>query len=230
MEVLVIDYGAGNLTSVMKALRAVGASPVSGSGAQAVARRVRHRHSRRRPLFADGVDRRARARRGSHRHRARRAGARHLSRPAVAVRRQRRGADGRRPRRLSGRCFHSGSDCLPARDPATSRSRMSGGTRVEPSAGPSRLLDGIPPSSFAYFTHTYAAPVVDDTVATTTHGAAFSCRRGTRPRVRRAVSSGEIRRRGTAAARQLCPHRRGRPLTCSRGASSRASTCATARS
>ena len=36
------------------------------------------------------------------------------------------------------------------------------------------MLDGIPPSSFAYFTHTYAAPVVDETVATTTHGAAFS--------------------------------------------------------
>jgi glutamine amidotransferase len=36
------------------------------------------------------------------------------------------------------------------------------------------LLDGIPPSSFAYFTHTYAAPVVDDTVATTTHGTPFT--------------------------------------------------------
>jgi len=38
MEVLVIDYGAGNLTSVMKALRAVGASPVAGAGAEAIAR------------------------------------------------------------------------------------------------------------------------------------------------------------------------------------------------
>ena len=50
----------------------------------------RHRHSRRRALFTDGVHRRPRARRDWHRHRRRRAGARHLPWPAVAVRRQRR--------------------------------------------------------------------------------------------------------------------------------------------
>ena len=49
-----------------------------------------------------------------------------------------------------------------------------GWNTVDPVGRPSRLLDGIPPSSFAYFTHTYAAPVVDDTVAVTTHGAAFT--------------------------------------------------------
>lgn len=37
-----------------------------------------------------------------------------------------------------------------------------------------RLLDGIPPSAYAYFTHSYAAPVTEDTVATTTHGMAFA--------------------------------------------------------
>ncbi len=49
-----------------------------------------------------------------------------------------------------------------------------GWNTVEPVGRSSRLLDGIPPASFAYFTHTYAAPVVGDTVATTTHGTAFS--------------------------------------------------------
>ena len=39
---------------------------------------------------------------------------------------------------------------------------------------PSRLLEGIEPESSAYFTHSYAAPVVADTVATTTHGMPFS--------------------------------------------------------
>lgn len=39
---------------------------------------------------------------------------------------------------------------------------------------PSRVLDGIAPGAFAYFTHSYAAPVVDATAATTTHGVTFS--------------------------------------------------------
>jgi len=41
-------------------------------------------------------------------------------------------------------------------------------------ARPSRLFDGIPTESSAYFTHSYAAPVVADTMATTTHAVAFS--------------------------------------------------------
>jgi len=40
--------------------------------------------------------------------------------------------------------------------------------------GPSRILTGIGEAAFAYFTHSYAAPVVDGTVAATTHGAAFT--------------------------------------------------------
>ena len=49
-----------------------------------------------------------------------------------------------------------------------------GWNTLEPVGRPRDCSNGIPPSSFAYFTHTYAAPVVDDTVATTTHGAAFT--------------------------------------------------------
>ena len=41
-------------------------------------------------------------------------------------------------------------------------------------SGPSRLLDGIPDHASAYFTHSYAAPSVAETIATTTHGARFS--------------------------------------------------------
>lgn len=37
-----------------------------------------------------------------------------------------------------------------------------------------RLLDGVAPNSSVYFTHTFAAPVVAGTVATTTHGVEFS--------------------------------------------------------
>ena len=42
--------------------------------------------------------------------------------------------------------------------------------RVRPSAA----LDGIPDGAHAYFTHSFAVPVCDDTVAVTTHGQPFS--------------------------------------------------------
>lgn len=38
----------------------------------------------------------------------------------------------------------------------------------------STLLEGVPDGAQVYFTHSYAAPIVDATVATTTHGARFS--------------------------------------------------------
>jgi glutamine amidotransferase len=40
--------------------------------------------------------------------------------------------------------------------------------------GPSRLLGGVPDGAFAYFTHAYAAPVTTDTAATTTYGETFA--------------------------------------------------------
>lgn len=39
---------------------------------------------------------------------------------------------------------------------------------------PSRVLDGIAAGTQAYFTHSYAAEVTDEAVATTTHGVAFA--------------------------------------------------------
>jgi glutamine amidotransferase len=39
---------------------------------------------------------------------------------------------------------------------------------------PSRLLAGIADGTQAYFTHSYAADVTDETVATTTHAAPFA--------------------------------------------------------
>jgi glutamine amidotransferase len=39
---------------------------------------------------------------------------------------------------------------------------------------PSRLLEGISAGTQMYFTHSYAAPVTDDCVASTTHGATFA--------------------------------------------------------
>jgi glutamine amidotransferase len=38
---------------------------------------------------------------------------------------------------------------------------------------PSRLLEGVPDDAFVYFTHSYRAPVVDGVVATTSYGEEF---------------------------------------------------------
>jgi glutamine amidotransferase len=39
---------------------------------------------------------------------------------------------------------------------------------------PSRLLEGVSAHSYVYFTHSYAAPVTDATVAAATHGDRFA--------------------------------------------------------
>jgi glutamine amidotransferase len=40
--------------------------------------------------------------------------------------------------------------------------------------GASRILEGIDDDAFAYFTHSYAAPIVEGAVAATVHGTAFT--------------------------------------------------------
>ncbi len=41
-------------------------------------------------------------------------------------------------------------------------------------SGPCRLLAGVPGGSYVYFTHSFAAPVTDACVASTTHGEPFA--------------------------------------------------------
>ena len=49
-----------------------------------------------------------------------------------------------------------------------------GWNTLEPTAPTSRLLDGLPANASAYFTHSFAAPLAVDTTATTTHGQTFA--------------------------------------------------------
>jgi len=49
-----------------------------------------------------------------------------------------------------------------------------GWNTLDRTPAPSRWLTGIPSGGYAYFTHSYAAPVTPDTVATTTHGLTFA--------------------------------------------------------
>ena len=57
--------------------------------------------------------------------------------------------------------------------PATVKSPHVGWNQLQV-AGSSRLLRGLPPDSFVYFTHSYRAPVVDATVGKCQYGGVFS--------------------------------------------------------
>jgi glutamine amidotransferase len=49
-----------------------------------------------------------------------------------------------------------------------------GWNSLEEIRGDSRLLRGVEPGSFVYYTHSWRAPVSDDTAATTMYGGAFT--------------------------------------------------------
>lgn len=66
---------------------------------------------------------------------------------------------------LAGRCFRIEGD---VKVPHVGWNSLSLAPR------PSRLFEGVEPGSSAYFTHSYAAPVVAETIATTTHAVPFS--------------------------------------------------------
>ncbi len=59
------------------------------------------------------------------------------------------------------------------RFPAGVKSPHVGWNSLE-TVGRSHLLDGMPPSAFVYFTHSYRAAVVNETVAVTYYGGRFS--------------------------------------------------------
>jgi glutamine amidotransferase len=60
-----------------------------------------------------------------------------------------------------------------SRFPASVKSPHVGWNQIEISRG-SRLLEGVSSGSFVYYTHSFRAPVIEETVACTTYGGAFS--------------------------------------------------------
>ena len=58
--------------------------------------------------------------------------------------------------------------------PADVKAPHVGWNQVEISHSSSRLFRGIPPRSFVYFTHSYRVPVIEATVAETEYGGRFS--------------------------------------------------------
>ena len=167
MDVVLLDYGAGNLASVIKALTATGASPrvaADPSGLAAadaiVIPGVGHFEA---TCAIDG------ARRTSVQH------ALNLGVPVLGIclglQWLFEGSD-EAPHVAGlgvfpGRCFHLANG-------GALKVPHVGWNSLDRTARPSRLLDGIPTGATAYFTHSFAAPVVAHTTAATAHGLAFS--------------------------------------------------------
>lgn len=165
MTVAILDYGAGNLTSVVKALAVVDAAPrivtrsTHLSGTQAI--------------VIPGVG--------------------HFDATAAVKESE---------RRVIGQCIAEGVPVLgiclgmhwlfegseeapdvPGLGVLPGRcKRLTGDVKVphvgwntiEPTGRATRLLTGLPVGSSAYFTHSYAAPIMDSAVASTTHGMTFA--------------------------------------------------------
>jgi glutamine amidotransferase len=160
MRVTVIDYKAGNLTSVLKALRHLGAEPVVTDGDLALVEAAER-------IVLPGV---------GHFAATERLDATGLSsaiRAAIA-----RGVP------FLGICvgmqwLYAGSSEAPGQPGlahfAETCARFSESTEKVPHVGwnslevrsNSRLLAGIEPGEYVYFTHSYKAPVTADTAATT---------------------------------------------------------------
>ena len=166
MTIAIVDYGAGNLTSVMKALTAVRAAPRMSArctglaGAQAIVVPGVGHFAATRTL--DDADRQA----------IRTCIARGVPVLGICLGMQWL-FDGSEEApelpglgALGGRCARL--DCAAVKVPHV------GWNTIETTGRQSRLLAGLPAGASAYFSHTYAPPVTDATVACTTHGATFA--------------------------------------------------------
>jgi glutamine amidotransferase len=162
----VIDYGAGNLTSVLKGLSAAGAPAV-------VLRRPQDVEAVE-ALVIPGVGHFAATKSLDDEWRRSIYAAIDGSLPVLAI-------------CLGMQWLFQGSDEAPALDGLdllSGRCTRLPGTGVKvPHVGwntltrlprPSRMLDGLEGERWAYFNHMYAAPVGRDTVAVTTHGTVFA--------------------------------------------------------
>jgi imidazole glycerol-phosphate synthase subunit HisH len=163
--IAVVDYKAGNLTSVMKALRAAGADPVLTEDPAVVLRAEK--------IVLPGVG--------------------HFAATSFLAERGLKKAMQERIREgvpFLGICvglqwLFAGSTEAPGHEGLAvfgeSCDRFAPGKKV-PHVGwnslavreDSRLLAGVPDNSYAYFTHSYCAPVIKDTVAVTNYDEPFT--------------------------------------------------------
>jgi glutamine amidotransferase len=167
-DIALVDYGAGNLTSVRKGFAAVGAALFTPSASSEL-----HAAS---AIVVPGVGHFAATTSLGDAWRASIAGAVSRGVPLLGI-------------CLGMQWLFDGSDEAPevrglgaipgvcarlASDDATQLKVPHTGWNSIRCAHPSRLLDGVDDGSYVYFTHSYAAPVTDACVASTTHGREFA--------------------------------------------------------
>ena len=206
--IALIDYGAGNLTSVRKALAAVGADVFTPDDAGGARGARRARRARRRPLRGDRGARRALARRHprARRNRARRSSASASGCSGSSRAATRRPAAGARPAAPAAAGGSGPTATRPCnsrpRSGPTSRCRTSAGTRSTPS-GRRTILHGRA-GRRAGLLHALVRRAGDARPASRRPRTAQHVRqrRRARTRLRRAVPPREVGRRG-AGAREL---------------------------
>ncbi len=174
--IALVDYGAGNLTSVRKALAALGARFHVPSGPDGLATAA--------GIIVPGVGHFGATARLDDAWRA--AILERLERgvPLLGVcvgmqwlfEGSEEAPDARGLGVLRGRCMRLSPDPPSADDFGAARRlkvpHVGWNTLVPPR--PSRLLEDVPSAAQVYFTHSYAAPVTDDCVAVTTHTTPFA--------------------------------------------------------
>ena len=163
--IAVVDYKAGNLTSVMKALAAIGADAVSTDDPKAVRRADK--------IILPGVGH-FQATAFLEQHGLRSAIEERIAQGipflgiCVGLQWLFRGST-EAPGTSGLGVFDATCDRFPSGRKVPHVGWNSLATRDD-----SRLLRGVPSGSFAYFTHSYRAPVIQDAVAVTEYGSPFT--------------------------------------------------------
>lgn len=162
--IAIVDYGAGNISSVKKALEHLGADAQVTSDASVIAAAQK--------LIVPGVGHFARCQALNQSMRASILEAIKSGKPflGICVGMQWLFAGSTEAPDTPGAGLFAG-EC--SRFPASVKSPHVGWNQIEISSS-SRLFKGVSNGAFVYYTHSYRAPVVTETVACTNYGGAFS--------------------------------------------------------
>jgi len=162
--IAIVDYGAGNISSVKKALEHLRQDAHVTSDPQVVAAAEK--------VVVPGVGHFSRCRSLNENLRAQMLKDISTGKPflGICVGMQWLFAGSTEAPETPGAAIFTGQ-C--SRFPASVKSPHVGWNQIEVS-GSSRLLRGIASGAFVYYTHSFRAPVVDGTVARTEYGGAFS--------------------------------------------------------
>jgi glutamine amidotransferase len=162
--IAIVDYGAGNISSVKKALEHLSADVQVTSDPSVIAAAQK--------LIVPGVGHFSRCQVLNQNMRAPVLDAIKSGKPflGICVGMQWLFAGSTEAPETPGTAIFTG-EC--SRFPASVKSPHVGWNQIEISSG-SRLLQGVSSGAFVYYTHSYRAPVVAETVACTNYGGAFS--------------------------------------------------------